>query len=139
MHHRRRDGTLVAIEQILLAGAIDIALGVVGLAQPHGANRSGSEGLACHVRLRLAQLFFQLVFLQLIAHLLLAHRLLEARIRRRLHHDDRPRRRRRLPRAGQSRKRHRQRGDPQAKRRVRFERHEGDAMMRSRRIVRNRL
>ena len=140
MNHRRRDRALVAIEQILLAGTIEIALGLLRTIQPHGMHRIGSEWLARRIGLRLAQLLLDLILLQLVTHLLLAHHLLETRAGRRLDHDDRPRRRRRgLPRAGQRRERRGQCHEPQAEWRVRFERHVGDAMMRSRFIVRNRL
>ena len=84
MHYRRRHGALVAVEQILLACAVELALGLVGLVQPHSLDRIGGVRTPRDVHLVTPQLFLQLVLLQLVAHFVLTNDLLEAGVGRRL-------------------------------------------------------
>jgi hypothetical protein len=134
MHHRRCDRALVAVEQILLARLVELALRLVGLVQPRRLDRLGGVGPSRHIHLVLPQLFLELVLAQLVAYLVLAHDLLETGTRRRLHHDHRTRRRRPrglgLPRHGCCRQRQQEDRGPQAKRCTGFEQHGGDAMIR---------
>ncbi len=82
-HARQCCPVTIAIDQVLLRGAVTVALRLVGMVQLSQHERIIRARQLRVVGNRLLQLLLQLVLLQLVTHLLLLHHLLELRVQRR--------------------------------------------------------